>query len=302
MKANEISVVIPTYNRSTTIKRALDSVFRQSIGKIEIIVVDDASTDNTEEIINELSKTHPELSYYKFSKNKGACAARNKGIELAKTNYVTFLDSDDEWHPNKIEIQGSFLEKNDYDVVICSVLRIEKGKEVIYPSKQYSGDLYHELLRGNFVSTGMIFGKKNCFQNGFDENLPRLQDWDFILNISKKYKVGHLHVPLGKYYIQKDSISMNQTKLKIASNIIYEKYKSEFAKDRIAMTNICQQCAIGEIMTGGNRSLYWIKKAFSGKPSLKTFIIWFFCFLRLQRVLRIYEERKLRRRCSDYEK
>ena len=108
-----ISVIIPTHNREKTIKKSIDSVLCQTYNNIEIIVVDDKSTDNTEEVINSIKDNR--IKYIKLDENKGACFARNKGIELAQGKYIAFQDSDDEWLPQKLEIQLRYLEEKKFD-------------------------------------------------------------------------------------------------------------------------------------------------------------------------------------------
>jgi len=96
-----ISVIMPTYNRARTLKRAIDSVLAQTYSDIELIVVDDCSTDNTKDIVDKYSDER--LRYVRLKKNSGACVARNVGIEKAKGEYIAFQDSDDYWEKEKIE-------------------------------------------------------------------------------------------------------------------------------------------------------------------------------------------------------
>lgn len=299
MNSSDITVIIPTYNRGRTIERAIKSVLNQTYGPMKIIVVDDASTDDTEERVRNLMNSHSNLAYYKQPQNAGACAARNKGIELSQTLYIAFLDSDDEWYVDKIEKQVEFLQELNADVVVCSVMRVESDRSMIYPESHHAGDLHKQLLRGNFISTGMVFGKKECFSEGFDINLPRLQDWDIMLRVTKKYRVYHQHIPLAAYYIQSDSISMNHMKLKKASKIVYEKYRSEFEQDPIAMAHICSQCAISEIMTDGNDAGKWISMAMKSKVTPKNLVIWIVCKLGLQKTLKEFQMRRLSKRCKE---
>ena len=104
----KVSVIIPTYNRSSVLSRAIDSVLRQSFKDFELIVVDDGSTDNTKELIEKYSD---QITYI-YQDNKGVSAARNKGLEHAKGEWIAFLDSDDEWKKKKLEKQIAFIEIN----------------------------------------------------------------------------------------------------------------------------------------------------------------------------------------------
>lgn len=299
MNKNNITVIIPTYNREKTILRAVNSVLKQTIGIPQIIIIDDASTDHSDELLQNLQDRYKEITYLVQKTNLGACAARNRGIREAKTEFIAFLDSDDEWYPDKLEKQINFYKRTKADIVTCSVMRIEKNRHYLYPSKQYKGNLRTQLLRGNFISTGMIFGKKECFKEGFDESLPRLQDWDMMIRIAKEYKLYHQHIPLAAYYIQSDSISMNHKKLEKASKIIFNKYKDEFKEDNEAMSNICQQIAISEIMTDGVNAKKWLLRAQKSHQSVKGTILLLICRMHLQKLLKKYEENRLKKRCGN---
>ena len=107
MERNLITVIIPTYNRAHLIKDAAYSVLNQSYKNIELIIIDDCSTDDTAEVVKSIND--PRLNYHRLEKNSGACIARNKGIELARGDYISFNDSDDKWLENKLEEQLEFL-------------------------------------------------------------------------------------------------------------------------------------------------------------------------------------------------
>jgi glycosyltransferase involved in cell wall biosynthesis len=120
-----VSVIIPTYNRAHLIGRAIQSVLKQTYQDFEVIVVDDGSIDNTEEVVKKIQENR--VYYYKHDKNKGGSAARNTGISLAKGEYIAFQDSDDEWLPEKLEKQiGVFNNQTkNVGVVYTGFYRIE---------------------------------------------------------------------------------------------------------------------------------------------------------------------------------
>ena len=98
-----VSVITPVYNAETVIGKTLESIFKQTYKNIEIVLVDDCSSDNSQQVIEEYRINHPEIVYFRQPTNQGAGAARNKALELAKGQYVAFLDADDLWHPEKTE-------------------------------------------------------------------------------------------------------------------------------------------------------------------------------------------------------
>lgn len=217
-----VSVIIPTYNRAETIKKSIDSVLAQTYNNIEIIVLDDKSTDNTEEVMNDI--TDKRIRYVKLEENKGACFARNKGIELAKGKYIAFQDSDDEWLPEKLEIQLSYLQEKNLDIVSCRMYQIfDENKTNIFPKKCEIDK--QQLYLKNVISTQTIVGKAECFKNEkFDINLPRFQDWDLVLRLVKNYKIEIVEEILVKAYIQENSISKNPEKAIKAMEIFLKKH------------------------------------------------------------------------------
>lgn len=298
MRSSEITVIIPTYNRAATLTRAVDSVLCQTIGPVRVLIVDDASTDGTQALLQVLAAAHENITVLRQETNSGACAARNRGILEASTPYIAFLDSDDAWYPDKLRRQAAFLEDREADIVFCSVMRMERGKSTLYPPEQHTGDLHAALLRGNFISTGMIFGKRECFLEGFDPRLPRLQDWDLMLRLTRRYRVCHQHTPLAAYYIQPDSISMDHGKLREAGAILFEKYGPEFSADPAALSHICTLRAMAELMTGGGGTGRYSAAALGARFTPGAMVLWTASRLGLEPALRWAQKKRLGRRCG----
>ena len=199
---DKISVIIPTYNREKLIVKSVKSVLRQTIKNIEVIVVDDGSSDNTEEALKKIKDK--KLKYIKLSKNSGACKARNVGISESIDKYIVFHDSDDYYDIPNIE-QEKIL---DFDRIIDF------------------------LCKGNFISAQAILAKRENFNDiSFDEKLPRLQDYDLILRIASKYKISYTKEVLVDSYRQDYNISNNMKKLKKACYIMMKK-DYEFNKEQ----------------------------------------------------------------------
>ena len=192
-----VSVIIPTYNRYNFIKEALNSVFSQTYKKLEVIVVDDGSTDETEKITGEF----PEIIYLSHKKNMGVAAARNTGIKASSGEFITFLDSDDLWLPEKIEKQVDFFKKNpDYPVVQTEETWIKNGKKVNPRKihKKEGGYIFERSLKLCLISPSAVMMKRELFDEVglFDENLKAAEDYDLWLRITWKYPVGLLPEPL----------------------------------------------------------------------------------------------------------
>ena len=246
-----VSVIIPTYNRAHLIGRAIKSILNQTYQDFELIVVDDCSFDNTEEVVKSFKDER--IRYIKHDENRGADAARNTGIKVARGEYIAFQDSDDEWLPEKLEKQMKAFETAppEVGVVYTGFLRIENDKKIYIPSswvKHKEGNIHNELLKGNFITTQSIVVRKKCFEKTgmFDERLPRLQDWELVIRLSKYYDFKCVDEPLMISYYTSDSISANQNALITAKKLILRKHYEEFKKNKKILSSY--QCSIGNLL------------------------------------------------------
>ncbi|MCF7568650.1 glycosyltransferase family 2 protein [Sabulilitoribacter arenilitoris] len=194
-----VSVIIPTYRRSLRLPIAIDSVINQTYNDIEIIVVDDNNHDdyrkNTKKsLLPYLEKN--QIIYIEHPFNAGGCAARNTGAKHSKGEYIAFLDDDDFYEPEKIELQIDFLKKNkNLDACMCSMFRINENKKKIVSRENLARgvSLKEAILDGNLF-TSMLLIKKQVFYslNGFSE-ISRFQDKFFHYKfLEKNYKIGIL--------------------------------------------------------------------------------------------------------------
>ena len=238
MSSPLVSIVLPTYNRAYLLKRAIQSVLNQTYRNFELIVVDDGSTDNTKEVVEDFHDKR--IRYVAHEKRRGANAARNTGIKLAEGEYVAFQDDDDIWLPRKLEIQIRVFQSSSRNigVVYTGCWRIDyKRRKVFYlPSmkkSQIEGYIYSNILKENFIPTTTAVIKRECFQHSgfFDENLPRLQEWDLWIRISKYYNFKYIDFPLVVSYISQTSISRNLDALISAQIYILNKYFSEISRN-----------------------------------------------------------------------
>lgn len=227
-----ISVVIPTYNRAHLIIESLQSVLDQTLQPYEIIVVDDFSTDNTEEIVKSLNS--PLIKFVKNSRKKGANGARNTGILMAQGEYIAFHDSDDIWFPKKLELQYHFLKKNlDTDLCFCLMKKMDSKLKIIEITPKFIKkvkDIRVSLQEGNLISTQMIFMKTIVARKIlFDEGLKRFQDWDFVLKIAKVSKIDYISEVLVVQRFSVDSISNNE-KILEAYRILFKNHPEIIGK------------------------------------------------------------------------
>ena len=192
-----ISVVIPSYNRKDFLKRSIDSAINQTKKPLEIIVVDDGSTDGTETMIKS------DYDFVKFikQKNKGVSAARNIGIKVSIGEWICFLDSDDEWKKDKLEKQINAMKSNpgykffhSNEIWIKNGLRINQKKK----HKKYGGDIFDKCLDMCRISPSSVMIDKTVFDEvgNFNEDLVVCEDYELWLRICDKYRVFFIDEPL----------------------------------------------------------------------------------------------------------
>lgn len=243
MNKNLVSVIIPTHNREQTISRAIRSVLNQTYKFIEVVVVDDCSSDSTRDLIlNEFGK-NPKVVYHRLEKNQGACVARNKGVEISNGEFIAFLDSDDEFLPDKIYKQVDAIEKQN--VQLCAsdytIINLDNTKGYIKTQSGTKEEVYSNLLFCNYITTGTLIGYRECFEKiPFDVSLPRYQDWDLVLRLCQKYKIAFIQESTLLQYTQPVSItkSTNHEKTLKALNTIYDKNTIGYKSSKTAYTQI----------------------------------------------------------------
>ncbi len=191
-----ISVIIPTFNRAWCLMEAIDSVFTQTYKNYELIVVDDGSTDNTNELLR-----HSEDITVIHQANQGVSAARNRGIAACSGLLVAFLDSDDLWRPDKLAAQVSFFNQNP-EAMICQTqeIWIRNGKR-IHPKNRHrkvSGHFFERSLGLCLVSPSAVMLKRRLFAEVgyFDEQLPACEDYDLWLRVGAQLPIFLIDEPL----------------------------------------------------------------------------------------------------------
>jgi glycosyltransferase involved in cell wall biosynthesis len=224
------SVIIPVFNRKDLLEKALVSVFAQTFRSFEVIVIDDNSTDGTLEWLQQLQ--HDKIRILSNSKTKGACGARNTGIENAKGEWVAFLDSDDWWETTKLEVVvKNILSNKDFGVFYSACYYVsEKGDLNPIPTLGITGNLTKHLGRMNPVrGFSSVVVKKHLLTlvGGFDEEIIARQDVDLYFMLSEHsdfYFIPNLLVYIN--FGNKDKISYNNYKRLIGWLTVYKKHKS----------------------------------------------------------------------------
>ncbi len=226
-----VTVILPTYNRAATIKRACMSVLNQTYRNLELIVVDDGSTDETKRI---LERIHDDRLFYIHQVNSGACTARNNGIDHAHGEYIAFQDSDDEWLPNKLERQMEVMRYVNADIVFCGMRRHGYSKqedEGIYPNIREGRVHERQLVMKSVVSTQTILAKACAFKLfKFDIDMPRFQDYDLVIRMASTFTFYYLKEILVDVFLQNDSLTKDDDKTVLAVKLLLERDKDIFDK------------------------------------------------------------------------
>lgn len=183
-----VSVIIPTFNRAAILPRAIESVLAQDYRPFEVLIIDDASTDNTQDIVRAFADDR--LKYIRQRQNGGASRARNTGIELAKGEFIAFLDSDDEWDKNKLKIQmvDMFKAKDPYHCVSYSQVLVDYGtlgRELMPKAAMSNNSTLANYLFGSGLihTSSVLLAKKLLANNQFNTKLKIHEDWDLFFRL-----------------------------------------------------------------------------------------------------------------------
>ena len=195
----KVSICIPTYNREHFLKETLDSVFAQTYKDFEVVIVDDGSTDGTKEM---LEKNGYNVRYY-WQRNAGDAAARNKLIELASGEYISFLDSDDLLYPDAIKKMVGAIPENSKDTIVYGpYTAIDEEGQILWRKKKklYNGKITRQLFKNILIhACGSLFPKKALVEaDGFDTSFPVCSDYDLWLRLSLKHNFVSLKEPVFK--------------------------------------------------------------------------------------------------------
>jgi glycosyltransferase involved in cell wall biosynthesis len=206
-----VTVIIPTFNRASIVGRAIRSVLGQTYPNWELFVVDDASTDGTEREVRNYSDKR--ITYIRLHQNRRVSAARNTGIRSAQGEYVSFLDDDDEWLPEKLAKEVEVLRNSDPEVGLVytgKTVYDEHGRVLQVRMPTLSGWVYDAMLDRHFIgSPSRVMVKKQVLDRvaGFDETFVNCQDYDLWLRVAKVSKIAVVPCFLVKRYLLSDQMS-----------------------------------------------------------------------------------------------
>lgn len=273
------SIIIPAYNAKKYIEETVQSVLNQSYTNWELLIIDDGSTDNTIEIIEALAKTDSRINYI-TKKNSGVSDSRNKGLSIAKGEFISFLDADDIWNKENLKEKINFIVENNIDVAYSDCEKIDANsnslKNILTGSESPElSDIL--LLKGNYITapSGIVL-KKSVLDKigGFDTNLSNNADQELWIRIlSNNFKIKLIKKTLWKYRVHDNNMSSNIALLEKDSIYIFNKSKSNnlystFAIKQKAFSKLNLMLAGSWWKNGNNkaRGIYFIFKALINYP------------------------------------
>lgn len=272
-----VSILIPTYNRSNMLKKAIYSVLNQTYKFFELIIIDDNSTDNTFEIVNNIGDNR--IRYYKNDENYGGAKTRNIGISKSKYDYIAFLDDDDEWLPKKLEKQIKVLKKGgDNCCGVYSGFNIcEEGKEIEICLPKYQELDLRTLFIENYIgTTSTILIKKSSLDmvSYFDEKLLQSQEYELYIRLLKNgYSFIPINEPLVNYYIHdKDQITKNKKKIFISKKYILEKHREEIEQFPDVLSKHLFYLGLYSLLVNNSNEKEYFRSALATYKSVKYFL------------------------------
>ena len=230
----KVSVIIPTYNSSTTISETLQSVFKQTYSDFEILLINDGSTDALMEVLNDFKDSRLQILHYE---NGGLSAARNRGIDRASGDYLIFLDADDLWSSDKLESHVNALDNaqkiNPKASVVYSwsyFLDDETGVSYINYPKPYEGYVLPKILESNFVTNGsnpMITRKAIDSVGYFNDDFKGASDWEYWIRLAQQW--DYILIPKRQVFYRQSRASMSSNVSKMEQDqlrVIQETFPS----------------------------------------------------------------------------
>jgi glycosyltransferase involved in cell wall biosynthesis len=229
----KVSVIVPTYNRAHLVTETIDSILSQTFRDFELIIVDNESVDNTEEVIK--SYRDERIRYFKHQNNGIIAVNRNYGISKARGEYIAFCDDDDLWFPEKLEKQVQVMESDSQIGLICTneIVFDNKGDHglTIRTRVRNSDFTFESLVWNNRVPNSTVMVRKAVLDDvGMMDESPEImagEDYELWLRIAKKYRLNYISLPLGKYRTHPGAYRKGPIKAQEQSKLIYKKLVDE---------------------------------------------------------------------------
>lgn len=224
-----VSVIVPVYNRASLVRKTLDSIMAQTWQNLEVIAVNDGSTDHSLTVLQQYAVMYPPGIVRVFDQpNSGQVKARNAGIRQARGSFIAFLDSDDTWAPEKLELQIPLF-KDGVGLVYCGINEVAPGGSIIKTilcEPGMRGDIYRQLLISNRMTGGSVVVTRQALERVglFDEGLQAAENRDLWIRIAREFPVDYVNLPLVNYLRHPGNLSGNPQQMAAAAHRVLEKH------------------------------------------------------------------------------
>jgi glycosyltransferase involved in cell wall biosynthesis len=270
-----VSVIIPAYNAARTVERTLNSVLNQTYTNLEIIVVDDGSTDETPLLIQRMADLDHRIKLLRKA-NSGVSSARNYGIQSARGEFIALLDADDLWHPAKLAKQLTAM-RDPIAVIYCWSRVIDNQDRVLYDLAPCSlrGDVYTALITTNFLHSSTLLIRRSCIEEvgGYDQAMSYCEDFKFNLELAERYDFDVIPEFLSAYRLHEGGLHTNFDALLDAHKVVVKWARarhSELPGTLFRWANAHRDVAFGLSYLGNKRLLlgaWLILKCLTADPS-----------------------------------
>jgi glycosyltransferase involved in cell wall biosynthesis len=215
------SVIMPCFNHARFLRDSANGILGQSEPDLELIIVDDCSSDDSWEIIQAIAKLDHRVKAIRHPRNEGASRSRNDGLRVAMGKFIGFCDADDIWERNKLRVQIELLQANtDYHVAYCDTVIVDENglatgqrfSQRYAPPTNPCGRLFPELIRRNFINMQSVLLRKECVARvgSFDEGIKWVEDWWYWVKMSRHYQFLYSPEILAKYRVHRKSTNVMQ--------------------------------------------------------------------------------------------
>ena len=264
---------MPCFNHAEFVVESAEGILGQTLANLELIIVDDCSSDDSWEVIQGLARKDSRIKAIRHARNQGASKSRNDGMRAASGEFIGFCDADDIWEKDKLRLQLKLLQNNPtYDLTYCDSIIIDEtglptGKrfsQLFPPPKSAFGSLFHELLKRNFINMQSVLMRRECVQQVgyFDENIKWVEDWWYWLRISRQHHFLYYRDTLARYRVHARSTNRMQkrgygiNRLKVFNKVLreYPELSRRFQAEIIFKMGV-DLCELGKFSTG--RRMLW---------------------------------------------
>ncbi|MBQ0831325.1 glycosyltransferase family A protein [Marinobacter sp.] len=281
-----VSVIVPVYNREKLVTETVASILDQTYRDIEIILVNDGSTDRSLSVIKNLQQQHPNLIRVIDQENQGQTVARNQGIKAARGKYIAFLDSDDLWSPDKLKLQIPLFTEGVGLVYGGVELINENGETTGFDpcDRQIQGHIFPQLLVKNRMTGGSVVVLREALDSVgmFDPEFSAAENWDLWLRICKKYEARLVDTPIVKYRLHQNNMSKDMTLMQDAKRQIMEKHCDRHSPDKL----VAQYSKLAEADLFYKLGVHYFSQEQFGKAIVS--------FLRVIKISPFYEDTPVR--------